>query len=227
MALLGEVLFPAGWVGEAVHSVVFRVTTLVPVGSSLCTGLLPLWPVLTGHTLRRRLGREVMGAGGWAAEEGAEEVVPGARGFVDRELPVPRILQGGVPTTSSHGSCAAPSQSVPARAQCFKSKRVPSFVPCLREAAWLLHGVGELGDEGLRQGVSARDRQSLTCKLTLPAAVRCRPSGMHWLPVPGRWSVPSSDLQNMATCLRRLARMLWTLLLVSGHLCMCEGGGDG
>eukprot|EP00198_Chlamydomonas_reinhardtii_P008113 XP_001697450.1 predicted protein [Chlamydomonas reinhardtii] len=37
--------------------------------------------------------------------------------------------------------------------------------------------------------------------------------GVHWFPVKGRWTVPKKDLEDMATCVRRLARMLWTLLL--------------
>ncbi|KAG2489868.1 hypothetical protein HYH03_011670 [Edaphochlamys debaryana] len=37
--------------------------------------------------------------------------------------------------------------------------------------------------------------------------------GVHWWPVRGRWQVPKHDLEQMATCLRRVARMLWTLLL--------------
>ncbi|GLC56641.1 hypothetical protein PLESTB_001129800 [Pleodorina starrii] len=37
--------------------------------------------------------------------------------------------------------------------------------------------------------------------------------GVHWFPVRGRWSVPRKDLEDMATCVRRVARMLWTLLL--------------
>ncbi|KXZ48693.1 hypothetical protein GPECTOR_26g596 [Gonium pectorale] len=37
--------------------------------------------------------------------------------------------------------------------------------------------------------------------------------GVHWFPARGRWQVPKKDLQALATCLRRVARMLWTLLL--------------
>ncbi len=77
--------------------------------------------------------------------------------------------------------------------------------------------LGRSGREGSRQGMSAHDRQSQTDS---PCPNSPGPPGVHWLPVPGRWSVPCSDLQNMATCLRRLARMLWTLLLVRLSLCM-------
>ncbi|EFJ48876.1 hypothetical protein VOLCADRAFT_90583 [Volvox carteri f. nagariensis] len=37
--------------------------------------------------------------------------------------------------------------------------------------------------------------------------------GVHWFPVRGRWQVPKKDLEGLATCVRRVARMLWTLLL--------------
>ncbi|GFR45688.1 hypothetical protein Agub_g7103 [Astrephomene gubernaculifera] len=37
--------------------------------------------------------------------------------------------------------------------------------------------------------------------------------GVHWFPLSGRWQVPRQDLEDLATCLRRVARMLWTLLL--------------
>ncbi|GLI59386.1 hypothetical protein VaNZ11_001252 [Volvox africanus] len=37
--------------------------------------------------------------------------------------------------------------------------------------------------------------------------------GVHWFPVTGRWRVPKEDLDNMVMCVRRVARMLWTLLL--------------
>ncbi|GIL77400.1 hypothetical protein Vretifemale_6863 [Volvox reticuliferus] len=37
--------------------------------------------------------------------------------------------------------------------------------------------------------------------------------GVHWFPVTGRWRVPKEDLENMVMCVRRVARMLWTLLL--------------
>ncbi|GIL64723.1 hypothetical protein Vafri_18610 [Volvox africanus] len=37
--------------------------------------------------------------------------------------------------------------------------------------------------------------------------------GVHWFPVAGRWRVPKEDLEDMVMCVRRVARMLWTLLL--------------
>lgn len=37
--------------------------------------------------------------------------------------------------------------------------------------------------------------------------------GVHWFPVKGRWAVPQTHMKQLITCLRRVARMLWTLLL--------------
>lgn len=37
--------------------------------------------------------------------------------------------------------------------------------------------------------------------------------GVHWFPVKGRWAVPQAEMKQLILCLRRVARMLWTLLL--------------
>ena len=36
----------------------------------------------------------------------------------------------------------------------------------------------------------------------------------------GRWCLPQTEMQTLATCVRRLARLLWTLHLTFQEVCM-------
>lgn len=36
----------------------------------------------------------------------------------------------------------------------------------------------------------------------------------------GRWTLPQTEMQTLATCVRRLARLLWTLHLTFQEVCL-------